>query len=802
MTLFFRLNLFCLFFMFSIGSNAQGNSDGAAHQSTVNQFCVGCHNDTLRTAELSLQGVNASNIGKDAEIWEKVLRKLKARAMPPAGMPRPDDSTYQSMASYITTSLDTLAMTDPRPGGPTIRRLNKTEYINIARDLFAVEITDDTILPSDDTMYGFDNIGEVLTLSPLLTEQYISAARKVRKLALGEPEMQPVFDIYTVSGYLMQDDRMGEDMPFGSMGGTSVNHNFPMDGEYVVQVKLQRNSREYIRGLTEPYQFDIRLDGERVKLITIGGEKYGESAGIFSSGSSGDVEQEHYERTADDALEARFTSKAGMHKLTVTVLKESTIPAEPEYPRHTLYDYAQYKGGVPAVHTVAVGGPYNAKGIGQTESRDKILICKPKNNNDAACARKIISNLAHRAYRRPPTKQEVEDLMGFYHQGKSTSFEEGIGLAMERMLAGPEFLFIIVDRPDKVKPGEIFNISDLELASELSFFLWRSGPDDELLALAEAGKLSDRGVLEGQVRRMLSDPRSEVIISKFASQWLQLGNLNAAAPNTDLFPYFEDNLRQAFQKETELFFDYIFRNDRSMLELLNADYTFVNERLARHYGIPDVYGSHFRKVNLPDASRGGLLGQGSILTLTSYPNRTAPTIRGKWILQNILGAPPPPPPANIPALKDTNDQGRVLNMRQQMEQHRANPVCASCHKIMDPLGFALENYDAIGKWRAVDAASDSDIDATGALPDGTPFEGMAELREVLVEKRHEDFILTSIEKLLTYALGRGVDYRDAPIMRSIMKESADKDYKLSSMILAIVESTPFQKRRAPGHDDI
>ncbi len=802
MSLSFRICLIAFSLLVSMGASAQQSSAGDEHQATVNQFCVGCHNDALRTAGLSLQGVDASNVGEDAEIWEKVLRKLKARSMPPSGMPRPDDSTYQSMASYITTSLDSLAMTDPRPGGPTIRRLNKTEYINIVRDLFAIEITNDTILPSDDTMYGFDNIGEVLTLSPLLTEQYISAARKVRKLALGEPEMQPVFDIYTVSGYLMQDDRMGDDMPFGSMGGTSVNHNFPMDGEYVVQVKLQRNSREYIRGLTEPYQFDIRLDGERIKLITIGGETYGRSAGIFSSGSSGDVEQEHYERTADDALEARFTSKAGTHKLTVTVLKESTIPAEPEYPRHTLYDYAQYKGGVPAVHTVAVGGPYNAKGIGQTESRDKILICKPKNNNDAECAKEIISSLAHRAYRRPPTNQEVEDLMGFYHQGKSTSFEEGIGLAMERMLAGPEFLFVIVDRPDDVKPGEIFSISDLELASELSFFLWRSSPDDELLALAEAGRLSDREVLEGQVRRMLSDPRSEVIISKFASQWLQLGNLNAAAPNTDLFPYFEDNLRQAFQKETELFFDYIFRNDRSVLELLNADYTFVNERLARHYGIPGVYGSHFRKVNLPDASRGGLLGQGSILTLTSYPNRTAPTIRGKWVLENILGAPPPPPPANIPALKDTNEQGKVLNMRQQMEQHRANPVCASCHKIMDPLGFALENYDAIGKWRLVDAASDSAIDATGALPDGTPFEGMAQLKEVLVENRYEDFVLTSIEKLMTYALGRGVDYRDAPIMRSILKQSAKNDYKLTSMILEIVESTPFKKRRAPGHDDI
>lgn len=802
MALFPRIILISFCLLLSISPSAQQTTEGAAHQATISQFCVSCHNDALRTAGLSLQGVDTGKIDEDAEVWEKVLRKLKARSMPPSGVPRPDSETYDDMASFIESSLDHVAMTNPRPAGPSIRRLNKTEYINSVRDLLAVEITDDTILPLDDTMYGFDNVGEVLTLSPVLAEKFISAARKVRKQALGEPEMQTVFDIYAVSSYLMQDDRMGEDMPFGSMGGMSVNHHFPMDGEYVVQIKLQRNSREYIRGLTEPYQFDIRLDGERIKLITIGGEKHGRSAGIFSSGSSGDVEQEHYERTADNALETRFTSKAGLHKLTVTLLKESTVPEEPEYPLHTLYDYAQYKGGVPAVHTVAVGGPYNANGVGQTASRDKVLICQPKNNNDEVCARKILSSLAHRAYRRPPTDQEIGDLISFYHQAKSVSFEEGIGIAIERMLAGPEFLFVTVERPEKIKSGELFNISDLELASELSFFLWRSIPDDELLSLANSGRLSDSSILEQQVRRMLSDPKSEVIIKKFASQWLQLGKLNAAAPNTDLFPYFEENLRQAFRQETEYFFDYIFRNDRSMLELINADYTFVNERLARHYGITNVYGSHYRKVTLPDPSRGGLLGQGSILTVTSYPNRTAPTIRGKWILENILGAPPPPPPAVIPALRNTNDEGKVLNMRQQMEQHRANPVCASCHKVMDPLGFALENYDAIGKWRTVDAASNSPIDATGTLPDGTPFEGMAQLREVLIENRYEDFLLTSIEKLLTYALGRGVDYRDAPIMRSIMEKSAEDDYRLSSMIQAIVESTPFQMRRASGHDDI
>ena len=777
-------------------------ADSLPLQATVNRYCVTCHNDALLTAGLSLQHASVADIAAGADTWEKVLRKLKVQSMPPAGVPRPDDATYVEFAEYLETALDTYASVRPQPGRSSIRRMNRSEYINAVRDLLAVEIRDDTILPADDTMFGFDNIGDVLTLSPLLAEQYIAAARKVRRQALGEPEMQPVFDIYTVSGYLMQTGWMGDGMPFGSRGGTTVQHHFPLDGEYVVQVTLQRNSREYIRGLTEPHQFDLRLDGQRIKTITIGGEVHGESAGIFSSGEAGDVEQELYERTADEVLQARFSAKAGTRKLTVTFLDENTIPEEPLTPRHTLYDYAQYKGGVPAVHTVAVGGPYNVRGISQTASRKKILICQPSQREDEACARRILSDLAHRAYRRPPTELELDELMLFYQQGADSGFEQGIGLAIERMLAGPEFLFLVVEQPDKVEPDGVFAISDLELATQLSFFLWSTLPDEELLGLAEAGRLSHPGTLQQQVRRMLEDPRSDTLVNNFAAQWLQLRKLNAVAPNTDLFPYFDDNLIQAFQTETELFFEHILRNDRPLLELLDADYTFVNERLARHYEIPNVYGSHFRKVPLADPNRGGLLGQGSILTVTSYPNRTAPTIRGKWVLENILGAPPPPPPPNVPGLREENDEGKVLNMRQQMEQHRANPVCASCHKVMDPLGFALENYDAIGKWRTIDAASSSAIDSSGALPDGTAFNGPVELRQVLIEKRQEDFILTAIEKLLTYALGRGIDHRDAPVMRTIMRQSAQDDYRLSSMIMAIVESTPFQMRTAYSHDDI
>ena len=771
-------------------------------QTTVNRYCVTCHNDVLQTAGLSLQQASVHAVPESAETWEKVLRKLKVRSMPPSGVPRPDVPTYDAFAGYLERTLDEHAMSEPQPGRAAMRRLNRREYINVVRDLLAVEITDETILPADDTMFGFDNIGDVLTLSPLLAEQYIAAARKVRRQALGEPDAQPVFEIHVVSSSLMQDDRMNEAMPFGSRGGVSIRHHFPMDGEYVVRIRLQRNSREYIRGLGEPHELDIRLDGESIARTTVGGKKFGRSGPIFSSASTGDPEQERYERLSDESLEFRFFAEAGTRSLTVTFLGESTVPEEPLQAPHTLYDYAQYKGGVPAVQAVAIGGPFNPRGISETASRKKILTCNPADSDAETCARQILASLAERAYRRAPSELEIEELMGFYRDGAARGFEQGIGLALERILAGPEFLFLVIDQPGDANPGDVFPLGDRELATQLALFLWRTFPDDELLELADEARLSDPDMLDEQVRRMLDDPRSDTLITSFAAQWLELGKLNVTQPNTDLFPYFEDNLRQAFREETARFFDYVLRNDRPLLELLEADYTFANNRLAEHYGIEGVYGSHFRRVQLPDDTRGGLLGHGSILTVTSYPNRTAPTIRGKWILENILGSPPPPPPPNVPNLRSENDEGKVLTMREQMEMHRANPVCASCHKPMDPLGFALENYDAIGHWRTIDAASGSPIDASGALPDGTPFTGPAELREVLVAKRREDFILTTIERLMTYALGRGLDYRDAPVMRAVMREAERDEYRLSSIITAIVKSTPFQMRRIPNHDAV
>lgn len=786
--------------------HAQGSAEGdpARFRAVVDQYCITCHNDALRTAGLSLQAVDINRVGEGAAIWEKVLRKLKVRTMPPSGMPRPDVDTYEAFAGFLESGLDTYAQQHPQPGVASLRRLNRTEYFNAIEDLLAIRINDDTILPADDTMFGFDNVGNVLTLSPLLAEQYITAARKIRLQALGQEDMSPEYYSYNVPRYLMQEDWVSEDLPMGSRGGLAIQHHFPMDGEYVLQIRLQRNSRDIIRGLVHiPHDIDIRLDDEQVATLTVGGKKFGKSGGIFSSSAQGNPEQEQYERFSDEELEVRFNASAGVHKVSVTFLKKMGIPEEPLYSQMSIIDYAQYKAGVPGVGTVRIGGPYNASTGEGSPTRDKLYICKPLSDNDTVCASQIIANIGRLAYRRTLSDSELTGLMQFYQQGqRQGGFDEGIGLALERIIAGPKFLFVTEKVPMGIDAGEIYQVSDVELATRLALFLWSSIPDTELLDVAEAGRLQQPGVLQQQIKRMLADDRSRALIDNFAAQWLTLGRLNAASPNGEIFPYFDDNLRQAFRKETELFFEHIFRNDRPLMELLVADYTFVNERLAKHYGIPDIYGNHFREVKLADGKRGGLLGQGSILTVTSYANRTAPTIRGKWILENILGAPPPPPPPNVPGLRSKNDEGKVLNMRQQMEQHRANPVCASCHKVMDPLGFALENFDAIGKWRTMDAASGTPINATGALPDGTPFEGPAELRDVLLNKRQYDFIMTVIEKLLTYSLGRGIEHSDAPAMRSIMKASAGEDYKLSSLITAITESMPFRMRRAPGHDDL
>ena len=770
-------------------------------RAVLDRYCATCHNDRLRTAGLSFEKIDVARPADGAEVWEKVIRRLRTGAMPPAGMPRPEQASVDAVVSYLEATIDREAAAHPNPGRPSLRRLNRTEYGNAIRDLLAVEIDAGSSLPSDDSRYGFDNVGEVLTLSPLLAERYLAVARQVRRLALGDPTINPAFETYEVSKDLIQEDRAGEDLPFGSRGGISVGHYFPADGEYIFKVRLQRNSRQYIRGMQQANELDVRLDGRRIQHFTIGGERRGKSSFVFSSASMGDVAQEQYERTADEALDVRQWVDAGTHQIGAAFISDGSVAERPLQPRLTMYDYSQFKGGDAAVETLAIGGPYTVKGLGDTESRRRIFVCRTETD---ACAKRILSTLARRAYRRPVTDEDVEPLLAFFNRGRRDGgFQAGIGLALERLLAGPEFLFRIERDPPiasgarplgHAQRGIAYRVSDVDLASRLSFFLWSSIPDDTLLDLAERGRLKDPAVLEGQVRRMLADARASSLTTSFAAQWLHLRNIGSVSPDLEQFPYFDENLRDAFRQETELFFESILREGRSVLDLLTADYTFVNERLARHYGMPGIYGSHFRRVRLTDGNRGGLLGHGSILTVTSYSNRTSPVIRGRWVLDNILSTPPSPPPPNVPALKERDTAGRTLSMRAQMEEHRANPACASCHRLMDPIGFALENFDGVGTWRTTDA--NTPIDSSGVLPDGTAFKGLGELRQALVRKQREQFVWTVTDRLLTYALGRGVDYVDAPVVRRIMKDAAPGGYTLSSLIMGVIKSTPFQMRRS------
>ena len=760
----------------------------------LNRYCVTCHNEKLRTAELLLDKAVVENVGENAPVWEKVVRKLRSGAMPPAGMPRPDQATYNSLATYLETGLDRVAAAKPNPGRPAIHRLNRTEYTNAIRDLLAMDIDGASLLPADNSGYGFDNIADVLSVSPTLLERYTSAARKISRLAIGDPDIGTDFKTYDVPKYLQQEDRMSEDLPFGSRGGIAIRHYFPLDGEYVIKIRLQRERQgAYILGLTEPHQLEVRLDGSRISLFTVGRDRKDLSRSNVDSGTE-------YERTADEGLEVRFAAKAGTRVVGVAFLKENSAPEGMIQPRLAGFRFAPNIVVNPAVASVDIGGPYDAKGPGETPSRRKIFVCRPTGSPAASkdedqCVRKILSTLARRAYRRPVTEEDLQPLLSFYEAGRSKSgFEAGIGMALQRILVSLEFLFRIELDPVNIAPNTEYRISDLELASRLSFFLWSSIPDDQLLDLAAGGKLHDPAVLEQQVRRMLNDSRSQTLVSNFAGQWLYLRNLRSMIPDPAAFPDFDENLREAFQQETELFLESLLREDRSVLDLLNADYTFLNERLARHYGIPNIYGSHFRRVALSDEARRGLLGQGSILTVTSYATRTSPTLRGKWVLENILGIPPPPPPPNVPSLKENKDTN-ALSMRQRMEQHRANPVCASCHAGMDPLGFALENFSAIGEWRDTSGEGKAPIDASGVLPDGAKFQGPAELRKVLLSKP-DQLVTTVTEKLLTYALGRGVEYYDAPAVRQITRLAASSDYRWSSLILGIVKSKPFQMRES------
>ena len=807
--------------------SSNSSTPGTEFRTTLDKYCVACHNEKLKTAGLLLDKLNLENVPADAESWEKVIRKLHGNAMPPPRLPRPEKSFYADFPAYLETTIDRAAAAHPNPGRPAVHRLNRAEYVNAVRDLLAVNVDGEGLLPNDDSGYGFDNNGDVLTVSPTLLERYLSAARTVTRLAIGDRAMRPTIATYEVPRGLKQDDRMSEELPFGTRGGVAIHHNFPADGEYVVKIRLRRvgdlvnGDGGIVIGVALKRQLEVSLDLARVKLFSVGGEHFGKSGRGDGGGAlvtyglgdlfAGDPKQVEYEATADSGLEARIPITAGPHSLGIAFRMEDDSLPEGVLRENPRFSFGGSKGQTktsePLIESVIIRGPFDAKGLGETPSRRKIFVCSPTHalvkpvstgtangdNADDNCARKIVSTLARRAYRRPVTEEDMQPLLDLYRHGQSKGgFEAGIQMALEGMLVSPKFLFRVERDPPNAAPGSVYHISDLELASRLSFFLWSSIPDDQLLSLATQGKLHNREVLAQQVRRMLADSRSKALVSNFAGQWLQLRHLAELSPDDKEFPDFDDSLREAFQQETELFLESMVREDRPLMEVLDANYTFVNERLANHYGIPNIYGSSFRRVTLTDENRRGLLGQGSILSLTSYPTRTSVVLRGVWLLTNILGTPPPAPPPNVPVLKDRGNDGRIRSLRESMEEHRANPVCASCHLRMDPLGFALENFNGIGQWRATEGRN-TPIDSSGSLPDGTTFKGPVELRKVLMSQP-DQFATAVIEKLLTYAIGRGVEYFDEPAVRKI-KQDAAPDYRWSSLITGVINSDAFEMRR-------
>lgn len=774
----------------------------ASPQAIVNQYCAGCHNDKTKTAGLTLAAIDVQRPGDHAETWEKVVRKLRVRMMPPPGLPRPDEATYDSLVSYLEASLDRSAAALPNPGRiDTFRRLNRSEYQNAIRDLLALEVDVSALLPKDDVSHGFDNVG-VGEFSPTLLERYLTAAQKVSRLAVGSPLPSPASHSVVLPADLTQEDHV-EGLPFGTRGGTVVRYTFPLDGAYEIQIRLSRDRNENVEGLTEPHQVEVTLDGKRVQLFTV-------------TPNRNQSLQYYADEAVDKDLHVRVPVQAGPHELGVTFPRKTfALPETERQPYQAHFNMDRHPRIQPAVYSVSVTGPFDAGGAADTPSRRRIFVCRPDSalratsrlaeaerrrparaSEEANCAKTILSTVARRAYRRAVTDADLQVPLAFYTEARAAEgFDAGIEMALRAILASTEFLFRIERDPRNVAPNTAYRVSDVELASRLSFFLWSSAPDEELLGLAIGGKLKEPAVLEQQVRRMLADPRSQALVTNFAGQWLYLRNLAAVNPDPRMFPDFDDNLRQAFRRETELFFESIVKEDRDVLDLLRARYTFVNERLARHYGIPNVYGSRFRRVMLGEGSvRGGLLGQGSILTVTSYANRTSPVLRGKWILENIIGTPPPPPPPNVPPLTDNGAGGKVLSMRERMAQHRANPACSGCHQLMDPAGLSMENFDAIGRWRTRTEAGTA-VDASGGLPGGSTFEGMAGLRSALLS-RPELFVSTVSEKLLTYALGRGLEYYDAPSVRAIARDARSHDYRFSSLVLGIVKSGPFQMRRA------
>jgi len=753
----------------------------------LNTSCITCHGDRTRSGGLSLEGADLGDIRNGEKKWEKVIRKVRAGMMPPPTARRPPAEQLAALAGYLETSLDRAAAVRPRPGRTAMHRLNRAEYANAIRDLLALDVDVAALLPPDDESSGFDNIADVLTVSPSLMERYLSASWNISRMAVGNLNIAPATSVYRLRPDLSQDQHI-DGLPPGTRGGILAKHNFPLDGEYNIKVRLWRNTFDLMRGMEDRHDIEVAMDGVRLTLVTAGGRedfmKMAENPGTFGT-------------DLDQRLAIKIPVKAGTHTIwATTVLRSHAARDDMIKPFiRTTIDGLDIMGD-PSIDRVTIEGPFAATGSGDTPSRRKIFVCRPAAPADeSACAGKILSTLGRLAYRRPVDKATLDTLMEFYARGRAGkgSFDNGIESALQFILASPEFLIRFEADPSNLAPNAVFRLDDIALASRLSFFLWSSIPDDQLLTLAAQGKLKDPAVLEQQVRRMLADGRSRSLIANFAEQWLHLRNLKNSGPDLQAFPDFDDNLRQAMKEETTLFFDSIMREDRSVVDLLNADYTFVNERLARHYGIPNVYGSEFRRVKVPSEARRGLLGQGSILTVTSYPNRTSPVERGKWILTNLLGVPPQPPPPNVPPLQESSADGKVLSLRERMEQHRANPVCAGCHRLMDPIGFALENFDGVGHWRTNEDGAK--IDPSGTLFNGATLDGAAGLRQALAAQPVV-FVGVMTEKMLTYAVGRGIEYYDMPAVRKVVQDARNKDFRFSSIVLGIVRSTPFQMKEA------
>jgi cytochrome c5 len=770
----------------------------APDRALLDKYCVTCHNDRLKTAGFTVEKLDIGNVHANGQTLEKIVRKLRSAQMPPQGRPQPDKAVADAFAASLERELDKAAAGAPNPGRVASRRLNRAEYVNVIYDLLALDVDGTQLLPSDMAGYGFDNNADVLSITPGLMSRYMSAATKISRLAMASPENRPVMQVYKVDVGAKQDQRMGDNMPFATHGGIAVKHTFPLDGEYTFKVRMVRNGTvSTIEGIDEDeHQIEIRVDHALIKRFAVGGKLKGPDPGVLIAVPEDDIEGQKvhdYRLNADNDLEIKVPIKAGTRLISASFTDSLPSPLEGSQRR------GRRDGAAAGIDMLYVSGPFNGKG-GDTLSRRQILTCRPASKiEEEPCARRIITSLAKRAYRRPVTEAEIKPLLAIYNEGRSErDFDAGIERSLEAMLSSPKFLIRIERESSDGKTSNVYRLSDLELASRLSFFLWRSFPDDELIDLAEKGRLKHPAVLTQQVKRLMSDRKATRFLNDFAGQWLQVRNIQASTPDQQKFPDFEDTLRQAMTKETELFFESQVRENRPITELLNANYTFLNERLARHYGIEDVYGSHFRRVTLTDERRMGLLGQSSVLTVSSYADRTSVVLRGKWVLENLLGAPPPPPPPNVPPLKENDGKSKPTALRERMEAHRANPVCASCHAPMDPLGFALEHYDAVGKWRENDGGAEINSTITWG---GRTVDSPRALREALLS-RGDEFIRTVAEKLLTYALGRGVDYPDAPVVRQLVRDLGQNENRWSALVLSIVKTPQFQMRRTTGANDV